>query len=204
MGKYWVFLGDFFINDVFGIVYCKYVFNVGIVFNMLGKVVVGFLMEKEIKFLGDVVINLVCLFVVILGGVKVFDKIGVINNLFDKVDKVIVGGGMIYIFYVVKGIKIGNFLVEEDKIDVVKEILEKVGDKLVLLVDNVVVDKFVNDVNIKVVEGDIDDGWMVLDIGLKLIEEFKKVLVDVKIVVWNGLMGVFEMSNFVKGILEVG
>lgn len=98
-GKYWVSFGDVFVNDVFGIVYCVYVFNVGIVFNL--ELVVGFLMEKEIKFIGGVVDNLVCLLVVILGGVKVFDKIGVIENLFIKVDKVFVGGGMIFIFMVV-------------------------------------------------------------------------------------------------------
>lgn len=161
-------------------------------------------MEKEIKFLGDAVTNPVRPFVAILGGAKVSDKIGVINNLLDKADKVIVGGGMTYTFYAAKGIKIGNSLVEEDKIDVAKEILEKAGDKLVLPVDNVVADKFANDANTKVVEGDIDDGWMALDIGPKSIEEFKKVLADAKTVVWNGPMGVFEMSNFAKGTLEVG
>lgn len=97
LGKYWVFLGDVFVNDVFGIVYCVYVLNVGIV--LIGiLIVVGFLMEKEIKFIGEVVENLKCLFVVILGGVKVFDKIVVIENLIEKVDKILIGGGMVYIF----------------------------------------------------------------------------------------------------------
>ena len=204
LGKYWASLGDLFINDAFGTAHRKHASNVGIASNMPGKAAAGFLMEKEIKFLGDAVTNPVRPFVAILGGAKVSDKIGVINNLLDKADKVIVGGGMTYTFYAAKGIKIGNSLVEEDKIDVAKEILEKAGDKLVLPVDNVVADKFANDANTKVVEGDIDDGWMALDIGPKSIEEFKKVLTDAKTVVWNGPMGVFEMSNFAKGTLEVG
>lgn len=204
LGKYWASLGDLFINDAFGTAHRKHASNVGIASNMPGKATAGFLMEKEIKFLGDAVTNPVRPFVAILGGAKVSDKIGVINNLLDKADKVIVGGGMTYTFYAAKGIKIGNSLVEEDKIDVAKEILEKAGDKLVLPVDNVVADKFANDANTKVVEGDIDDGWMALDIGPKSIEEFKKVLADAKTVVWNGPMGVFEMGNFAKGTLEVG
>ena len=204
LGKYWASLGDLFINDAFGTAHRKHASNVGIASNMPGKAAAGFLMEKEIKFLGDAVTNPVRPFVAILGGAKVSDKIGVINNLLDKADKVIVGGGMTYTFYAAKGIKIGNSLVEEDKIDVAKEILEKAGDKLVLPVDNVVADKFANDANTKVVEGDIDDGWMALDIAPKSIEEFKKVLADAKTVVWNGPMGVFEMSNFAKGTLEVG
>ena len=204
LGKYWASLGDLFINDAFGTAHRKHASNVGIASNMPGKAAAGFLMEKEIKFLGDAVTNPVRPVVAILGGAKVSDKIGVINNLLDKADKVIVGGGMTYTFYAAKGIKIGNSLVEEDKIDVAKEILEKAGDKLVLPVDNVVADKFANDANTKVVEGDIDDGWMALDIGPKSIEEFKKVLADAKTVVWNGPMGVFEMSNFAKGTLEVG
>ena len=204
LGKYWASLGDLFINDAFGTAHRKHASNVGIASNMPGKAAAGFLMEKEIKFLGDAVTKPVRPFVAILGGAKVSDKIGVINNLLDKADKVIVGGGMTYTFYAAKGIKIGNSLVEEDKIDVAKEILEKAGDKLVLPVDNVVADKFANDANTKVVEGDIDDGWMALDIGPKSIEEFKKVLADAKTVVWNGPMGVFEMSNFAKGTLEVG
>ncbi len=163
LGKYWASLGDLFINDAFGTAHRKHASNVGIASNMPGKAAAGFLMEKEIKFLGDAVTNPVRPFVAILGGAKVSDKIGVINNLLDKADKVIVGGGMTYTFYAAKGIKIGNSLVEEDKIDVAKEILEKAGDKLVLPVDNVVADKFANDANTKVVEGDIDDSWIASD-----------------------------------------
>ena len=204
LGKYWASLGDLFINDAFGTAHRKHASNVGIASNMPGKAAAGFLMEKEIKFLGDAVTNPVRPFVAILGGAKVSDKIGVINNLLDKADKVIVGGGMTYTFYAAKGIKIGNSLVEEDKIDVAKQILDKAGDKLVLPIDNVVADKFNNDADTKVVEGDIDNGWMALDIGPKSVEEFKNVLKDAKTVVWNGPMGVFEMPNFAKGTLEIG
>ena len=204
LGKYWASLGDVFVNDAFGTAHRKHASNVGIATNMPGKAAAGFLMEKEIKFLGEAVDNPVHPFVAILGGAKVSDKIGVINNLLEKADKIIVGGGMAYTFAAAKGEKIGNSLVEKDKIDVAKEILAKAGDKLVLPVDNVVADKFANDANSKVVEGDIEDGWMGLDVGPKSVDLFKSVLADAKTVVWNGPMGVFEMSNFAKGTLEVG
>lgn len=204
LGKYWASLGDVFVNDAFGTAHRKHASNVGIATNMPGKAAAGYLMEKEIKFLGDAVDNPERPFVAILGGAKVSDKIGVIDNLLDKADKIIIGGGMAYTFYAAKGIKVGNSLVEKDKIDVAKQILDKAGDKLVLPIDNVVADKFNNDADTKVVEGDIDDGWMALDIGPKSVEEFKNVLKDAKTVVWNGPMGVFEMPNFAKGTLEIG
>ena len=204
LGKYWASLGDVYVNDAFGTAHRKHASNVGIATNMPGKAAAGFLMEKEIKFLGDDVDNPQRTFVAILGGAKVSDKIGVIDNLLDKADKIIIGGGMAYTFYAAKGIKTGDSLVEKDKIDVAKKILDKAGDKIVLPIDNVVADKFDNDANTKVVEGDIDDGWMALDIGPKSVEEFKNVLKDAKTVVWNGPMGVFEKPNFAKGTLEVG
>lgn len=204
LGKYWASLGDVYVNDAFGTAHRKHASNVGIATNMPRKAAAGFLMEKEIKFLGDAVDNPQRPFVAILGGAKVSDKIGVIDNLLDKADKIIIGGGMAYTFYAAKGIKTGDSLVEKDKIDVAKKILDKAGDKIVLPIDNVVADKFDNDANTKVVEGDIDDGWMALDIGPKSVEEFKNVLKDAKTVVWNGPMGVFEKPNFAKGTLEVG
>ncbi len=204
LGKYWASLGDVYVNDAFGTAHRKHASNVGIATNMPGKAAAGFLMQKEIKFLGDAVDNPKRPFVAILGGAKVSDKIGVIDHLLDKADKIIIGGGMAYTFYAAKGIKTGDSLVEKDKIDVAKEILDKAGDKIVLPIDNVVADKFDNDANTKVVEGDIDDGWMALDIGPKTIAEFEKVLKDAKTVVWNGPMGVFEKPNFAKGTLEIG
>ena len=204
LGKYWASLGDVFVNDAFGTAHRKHASNVGIATNKPGKAAAGYLMEKEIKFLGDAVDNPERPFVAILGGAKVSDKIGVIDNLLDKADKIIIGGGMAYTFYAAKGIKVGNSLVEKDKIDVAKQILDKAGDRLVLPIDNVVADKFNNDADTKVVEGDIDDGWMALDIAPKSVEEFENVLKDAKTVVWNGPMGVFEMPNFAKGTLEIG
>ena len=204
LGKYWASLGAVFVNDAFGTAHRKHASNVGIATNMPGKAAAGFLMEKEIKFLGDAVDNPVHPFVAILGGAKVSDKIGVITNLLAKADKIIVGGGMAYTFKAAKGEKVGNSLVEQDKIDLAKDLLAKAEGKLVLPVDDVVADKFANDANSKVVEGDIEDGWMGLDIGPKSVELFKNTLADAKTVVWNGPMGVFEMPNFAKGTLEVG
>ena len=203
LGKYWASLGDVFVNDAFGTAHRSHASNVGIASNMT-QAAAGFLLEKEIKFLGEAVDEPKRPFVAILGGAKVSDKIGVINHLLGKADKVIVGGGMTYTFYAAKGIKIGNSLVEEDKIELAKELIEKAGDKLVLPIDNVVAEKFDNDVPNQVVEGDIPDGYMALDVGPKSVALFEDVLKDAKIVVWNGPMGVFEMSNYAKGTLEVG
>lgn len=203
LGKYWASLGDVFVNDAFGTAHRSHASNVGIASNM-PQAAAGFLLEKEIKFLGEAVDDPKRPFVAILGGAKVSDKIGVINHLLGKADKVIVGGGMTYTFYAAKGIKIGNSLVEEDKIELAKELIEKAGDKLVLPIDNVVAEKFDNDVPNQVVEGDIPDGYMALDVGPKSVALFEDVLKDAKTVVWNGPMGVFEMSNYAKGTLEVG
>ena len=207
LGKYWASLGDVYVNDAFGTAHREHASNVGIASNMKAagkKAAAGFLLEKEIKFLGNAVDNPEHPFVAILGGAKVSDKIGVINHLIDKADKIIVGGGIAYTFYAAKGIKIGNSLVEKDKIELAKEIMEKAGDKLVLPIDNVCAEKFDNDAPSKVIEGDIPDGYMALDIGPKSVEEFENVLKDAKTVVWNGPMGVFEMPNFAKGTLEIG
>lgn len=207
LGEYWASLGDVFINDAFGTAHRSHASNVGISTAMkaAGKpVAAGFLMEKEIKFLGDAVDNPKHPFVAILGGAKVSDKIGVIDHLISKADKIIIGGGMTYTFYAAKGMGIGNSLVEKDKIELAKSIIEKAGDKLVLPSDSIVAEKFDNDVPSKVVEGSIPDGYMALDIGPKSIEEFEDVLRDAKTVVWNGPMGVFEMSNYAKGTLEIG
>lgn len=198
LGKYWASLGDVFVNDAFGTAHRSHASNVGIASNMK-QAAAGFLLEKEIKFLGEAVDNPVHPFVAILGGAKVSDKIGVIEHLLDKADKIIVGGGMTYTFYAAKGIKIGNSLVEEDKIELAKELLEKAGDKIVLPVDNVCAPEFNNDAPAEVFEGDIPDGYMALDIGPKSVELFKSVLKDAKTVVWNGPMGCFEMPNFAHG-----
>lgn len=203
LGKYWASLGDVFVNDAFGTAHRSHASNVGIASNM-SQTAAGFLMEKEITFIGGAVDNPEHPFVAVLGGAKVSDKIGVIDNLLAKADKILIGGGMTYTFYAAKGMKIGNSLVETDKIDLAKEILDKAGDKLVLPVDSVVAEKFDNDAPHKTVEGDVPDGYMALDIGPKSVAEFKDVLKDAKTVVWNGPMGVFEMSNYAEGTLEIG
>lgn len=207
LGEYWASLADEFINDAFGTAHRSHASNVGIAEAMHKAdkpVAAGFLMEKEIQFLGEAVNNPKRPFVAILGGAKVSDKIGVIDNLLNKADKIIIGGGMTYTFYAAKGIKIGDSLVEKDKIDVAKSILEKGGDKIVLPSDNIVAKSYSNDAEHKVVEGDIDDGWMALDIGPKSVQSFEAVLKDAKTVVWNGPMGVFEMPNYAQGTLNVG
>lgn len=202
LGKYWASLGDVFVNDAFGTAHRAHASNVGIVSTGI-PTVAGFLMEKEIKFIGEAVEEPKRPMIAILGGAKVSDKIGVIENLIPKADKILIGGGMTYTFYEAKGIKIGNSLVEADKVELAKELIEKAGDKLVLPIDNVCAPEFSNDVETQVIEGDIPDGLMALDIGPASVKLFADTLQGAKTVVWNGPMGVFEMSNFAKGTIGV-
>ncbi|MEQ8004118.1 phosphoglycerate kinase [Enterococcus faecium] len=202
LGKYWASLGDVFVNDAFGTAHRAHASNVGIASTGI-PTVAGFLMEKEIKFIGEAVEEPKRPMIAILGGAKVSDKIGVIENLIPKADKILIGGGMTYTFYEAKGIKIGNSLVEADKVELAKELIEKAGDKLVLPIDNVCAPEFSNDVETQVIEGDITDGLMALDIGPASVKLFADTLQGAKTVVWNGPMGVFEMSNFAKGTIGV-
>ncbi|MCO8298424.1 phosphoglycerate kinase [Tetragenococcus halophilus] len=202
LGKYWASLGDVFVNDAFGTAHRSHASNVGIASTGI-PTVAGFLMEKEIEFIGEAVDNPKRPMVAILGGAKVSDKIGVIENLIEKADKILIGGGMTYTFYKAKGEDIGNSMVEEDKVDLAKSLIEKAGDKLVLPVDSVTAKEFSNDVVTETYEGAIPEGQMGLDIGPKTVENFSNILKDAKTVVWNGPMGVFEMSNFAKGTIGV-
>ncbi|STD25823.1 MULTISPECIES: phosphoglycerate kinase [Enterococcus] len=202
LGKYWASLGDVFVNDAFGTAHRAHASNVGIASTGI-PTVAGFLMDKEIKFIGEAVEEPKRPMIAILGGAKVSDKIGVIENLIPKADKILIGGGMTYTFYEAKGIKIGNSLVEADKVALAKELIEKAGDKLVLPIDNVCAPEFSNDVETQVIEGDIPEGLMALDIGPASVELFADTLQGAKTVVWNGPMGVFEMSNFAKGTIGV-
>ena len=202
LGKYWASLGDVFVNDAFGTAHRAHASNVGIASTGI-PTVAGFLMEKEIKFIGEAVEEPKRPMIAILGGAKVSDKIGLIENLIPKADKILIGGGMTYTFYEAKGIKIGNSLVEADKVELAKELIEKAGDKLVLPIDNVCAPEFSNDVETQVIEGDIPDGLMALDIGPASVKLFADTLQGAKTVVWNGPMGVFEMSNFAKGTIGV-
>ncbi|RRG17814.1 phosphoglycerate kinase [Weissella viridescens] len=203
LGKYWASLGDVFVNDAFGTAHRSHASNVGIASN-IDQTAAGFLMEKEIKFLGGAVTDPKRPFVAIIGGAKVSDKIEIIQNLLKKADKVIVGGGMAYTFDVANGKSIGNSLFEADKVDLAKKLIDEAGDKLVLPVDAVAADKFANDADTYIADDGIKDGYMGLDIGPKSIELFDSVLDDAKTVVWNGPMGVFEMPNFAKGTLAIG
>ncbi|MEG2540802.1 MAG: phosphoglycerate kinase [Clostridia bacterium] len=203
-------LADFceiYVNDAFGTAHRAHATTAGIVEYGFAKVAVsGFLIEKELKFLGGAVENPNRPFVAILGGAKVSDKIGVIESLIDKCDSLIIGGGMAYTFRKALGFAVGNSLLEADKIELAKELLakaEKKGVKILLPVDNIVADAFSNDANRKTVGGDIPDGWQGLDIGPKTIELFAKTIAKAKTVVWNGPMGVFEFENFANGTKAV-
>lgn len=202
LGQYWASLGDMFVEDAFGSVHRAHASTVGIPTN-LPENALGFLVEKEVTMLGRAVDEPVSPFVAILGGAKVSDKIAVIENMLDKADKVIVGGGMAFTFSKAQGLEVGNSLLEEDKIELAKTIMAKGEGKLILPVDTVIADKFDNEAATQVVDGDIPEGWMGLDIGPKSIELFKETLQGAKTVVWNGPMGVFEMPNFAKGTLAV-
>lgn len=205
LGKYWASLGDdIFVNDAFGTAHRAHASNVGISANV-SQAAAGFLMEKEIKFLGDAVANPVRPFVAIIGGAKVSDKIEIVKSLLEKADKVIVGGGMAYTFDAAKGYKIGNSLFEADKVELAKELMAEAGDRLVLPVDSVAADAFSNDAKTEVVDAaaGIPDGYMGLDIGPKSVKLFQDTLDGAKTVVWNGPMGVFEMPNFAKGTLAI-
>lgn len=204
LGKYWASLGDgIFVNDAFGTAHRAHASNVGISANV-DKAVAGFLLENEIAYIKEAVETPERPFVAILGGSKVSDKIGVIENLLAKADKVLIGGGMTYTFYKAQGIEIGNSLVEEDKLDVAKALLEKSNGKLILPVDSKEANAFADYTEVKDTEGEaVDPGFLGLDIGPKSIAEFDKALTGAKTVVWNGPMGVFENPDFQAGTIGV-
>ena len=198
-------LADVFVNDAFGTAHRAHCSTVGVT-QFVDTCAVGYLMQKEIDFLGNAVDNPERPFVAILGGSKVSSKISVINNLLEKVDTLIIGGGMSYTFAKAQGQEIGKSLVEDDYLDYAKEMIEKAqakGVKFLLPVDTVVAKEFNNDAASRVVEGSMEPDEMGLDIGPKTRELYKAALADAKTVVWNGPMGVFEMPNFAKGTIAV-
>ena len=194
-------LADIAVDDAFGVAHRAHASNVGITKYL--ETVAGFLMEKEINYIGKTLEAPKRPFVAIIGGAKVSDKIGVIENMIDKVDTIIIGGGMAHTFDASKGYPVGDSLVERDKIDLAKELLEKAekkGVKVVLPVDVVIADKFAADANTKTVDVDkVPDGWQALDSGAKTSEEYVNALKGAKTVIWNGPMGVFEFDAFAKG-----
>ena len=205
LGKYWASLGDVFVNDAFGTAHRAHASNVGIAENIGdGNSAVGFLVEKELKFIGEAVNNPKRPLIAILGGAKVSDKIGVIENLLTKADKILIGGAMMFTFLKAEGKNIGTSLVEDDKLDLAKDLLTKSNGKIVLPVDTVVAAEFNNDAEFSTVDVDnIPDNKMGLDIGEKTVKLFDSYIKTAKTVVWNGPMGVFEMSNFAKGTIGV-
>lgn len=202
LGKYWASLGDLFVNDAFGTAHRSHASNCGIAANIATSAA-GFLLQKEIEFLGKATYNPERPFATILGGAKVSDKIGILEHFLDTADKVIVGGAMMFTFLKASGKSVGKSLCEEDKLDVASRILENAkakGVEFILPIDVVVGKEFANDTETKVVSVDeIEDEWMGLDIGPKSLELFAKSLEGSKTVVWNGPMGAFEMPTFAKG-----
>ncbi len=199
-------LADVYVNDAFGTSHRAHASVAGIT-KFLQPAAAGFLLDKEIKYLNQSVNNPERPFVAILGGAKVSDKIGVIENLLDKVDTILIGGGMTYTFYKAKGLNIGSSLLEEDKVELAGELLKKAaekGVKLMLPMDSVVAKEFSNDAEHKIVdENGIEEGWMALDIGPESALSFGNIIKQAKTVLWNGPMGVFEMSNFADGTFSV-
>ena len=202
LGKYWASLGEVFVNDAFGTAHRAAASNVGIAANV-SETAAGFLLEKEIKYIGGAVDEPVRPYIAILGGAKVSDKIGVIEALCEKADKILIGGAMMFIFLKALGKNIGASKCEDDKVELATELLAKAGDKLVLPVDAVCSKEFADVPGVvkSVDEFAADD--MGLDVGPATLELFANVLAGAKTVVWNGPMGVFEMENYAKGTIGV-
>ncbi|WP_342266863.1 phosphoglycerate kinase [Spiroplasma endosymbiont of Villa modesta] len=202
LGKYWAHLGDVFVNDAFGTAHRAHASNVGIATNIKNSCV-GLLIEKELTMLNKITLNPEHPFIAVLGGAKVSDKIDVIKQLLTKADKVLVGGGMAYTFMKALNYKIGDSLLEKDKIDIAKEIIELGKEKLILPIDFVIAPEF-KDIKGKITNNEnIDDGYEGMDIGPKTIKLFENTLINAKTVFWNGPLGVFEMSNFVNGTKNI-
>ncbi|MDL2211462.1 phosphoglycerate kinase [Erysipelotrichaceae bacterium OttesenSCG-928-M19] len=203
LAQYWGSLTDFYVNDAFGSAHRAHASTFG-VSNYVEDSAIGFLIEKELDFIGNALANPKRPLIAILGGAKVGDKISVIDNLLKIADKVIIGGGMSYTFIKAQGYEIGKSLVEEDKIELAKEYLSKAEGKLVLPIDSVCASEFSNEVATKIYDNkEIPSTMMGLDIGPKTIALYQDLLKDAKTVLWNGPMGVFEMSNFAKGTIAI-
>jgi phosphoglycerate kinase len=198
MAKELAFFADVFVNDAFGTAHRAHASNVGVTGYI--PAVAGLLLEKEIEYLDQAIENPKKPFVAILGGAKVSDKINVIKNLLKKADTILIGGGMANTFFKAQGFSVADSLVEDDVLDIAKELMEQSGKKLLLPVDIVIADAFSDEANKKEMPvGTIPDGWRILDIGSETVEIFSKAISGAGTVVWNGPMGVFEMPNFAVG-----
>lgn len=195
--------GDVYINDAFGSAHRAHASTEGVT-HYISKCAAGYLMEKELEYLSKVVTNPEHPFIAILGGSKISGKIDVIRNLLGKADKILIGGGMVFTFYKAMGHEIGSSLLEEDKLELAKELLKESAGKIMLPVDIVVADKFENNVPFKTVWGnEMPADKFGMDIGPETIKQFSEEIMKAKTVVWNGPMGVFEMSNFAKGTFDI-
>jgi phosphoglycerate kinase len=195
-------LGEVYVNDAFGSAHRAHASTAGVAQHL--PAVAGFLMEKELNYLGSALANPERPFLAILGGAKISDKIGVIQNLVSQVDSLLIGGGMANTFFKAQGLSIGDSLVEDEALDTARELLDSAGDRLVLPVDCVVADRFDADADAKVVPVDqVSDGWRILDIGPASVAHFSNRLAAAKTVVWNGPMGVFEFPRFAEGTFAV-
>lgn len=195
-------LAEVYVNDAFGTAHRAHSSTEGVTHYLPG--VAGFLLEKEIRYLGEAVANPKHPFVAILGGAKISDKIGVIRNLLSKADTILIGGGMANTFFKAQGYEVSDSLVEDDALETARDLLKLGGSKLVLPVDVVIADKFEEGAQSRIVDaGSIPAGWRILDIGPKTVEEFARVVSRASTVVWNGPMGVFEFPNFAKGTFGV-
>ena len=193
--------GDVYVSDAFGTAHRAHASMVGVT-KYMDQCAAGFLLEKEIEYLGKVLASPEKPFVAIIGGAKISGKIDVVINLMDKCDTILIGGGMAYTFFVSQGKKIGDSLLEKDKVELAASILKQAKEKgvnLLLPIDNIVADEFSETANTKIIEGDVDDGWMSLDIGPKTIELYSEQISTAKTIVWNGPMGCFEMAPFANG-----
>jgi phosphoglycerate kinase len=198
MAKQLASLADVFVNDAFGTAHRAHASNVGVANHL--QAVAGFLLEKEIKYLGQAIADPARPFVAILGGAKVSDKIGVIRNLLEKADQVLIGGGMANTFFKAQGYAMADSLVEEDALETARTLLDEGNTSLRLPVDIVIANAFSNDADLKVMDmGSIPDGWRALDVGPVTVANYAKVISDAGTVVWNGPMGVFEFKKFAKG-----
>ncbi len=197
-------LGDVYVNDAFGTAHRAHASTEGVARLFVGKRAAGYLIAKELQYLGQALQNPVRPFCAILGGSKVSDKIDVISNLLTKADRIIIGGGMANTFFAAQGLGIGDSLCEHDKIALAKELLATANDKLVLPSDAIIADAFDAAANTQVVSVDaVPEGWRILDIGPESVAVFRSTILSSKTIVWNGPMGVFEMEAFNKGTFAV-
>jgi len=202
MSKKLASFADIFVNDAFGSAHRAHSSTVGVADYI--PAVAGFLMEKEIRYLGQAIANPDRPFVAILGGAKISDKIGVIKNLLTIADQVLIGGGMANTFFKAQGYPVADSLVEDEALETARELLANGGQKLRLPVDVVIASAFDNDAETKVTQmGPVPDGWRILDVGPETVENYSKVILSAGTVVWNGPMGVFEMPNFAKGTFGI-